>query len=381
MRELAIVGGGPVGLAAALAAARRGFEPVVLEARPENHASDPRVFALSYATRLILERLGVWPYLKAAQPIRKVHVSERGAFGSVELQAAEIDLPALGFVVVQADLLQALRRCVDEAAIECITGAEVLEVVQSHEQVVVRYGRNGACHDLEAAMVALAEGGALLTKRADAREHAYHQQALIATVKAERAAADCAYERFTPEGPIALLPLGAMHALIWTVRTAEAEPLLALSDAQFEQALSERYGSRIGTLRLQGPRTSFPLKLRYAGSVASDRIVLIGNSAQTLHPVAGQGFNLGVRDAFELAQALAFCVGHGQALPTAVQRYRSRRQLDRVGGTLFTDVLVRAFSNENPFVSLARRAALVGLDAVAPAKKFLLRRLIFGAPH
>ena len=145
--------------------------------------------------------------------------------------------------------------------------------------------------------------------------------------------------------------------------------------------MSDCYGSRIGTLRLQGPRAAFPLKLHFARRVAGTRVVLIGNSAQTLHPVAGQGFNLGVRDAYELAANLGASVSRAETVVHGLRRYRSQRRIDRAGGALFTDLLVRTFCNGNPLIGFARSAGLAAFDAIEPAKRFLMRRMIFGAPH
>ena len=380
-REMAIVGGGPVGLSAALAAAHHGVDVVVLEVQEDSGTSDPRVFALSYATRLILEQLGAWAYLPAAHPIRTVHVSERGAFGAATLKADMLGLPALGYVIAQPDLMQALRRRIHDIGIERVVGARVTEVGERSSEALVRYERNGEQHDLTAASVALAEGGATHAVGSPLLERDYRQHALAATIEAQYAAGDWAYERFTPNGPIALLPVARAHALVWTVPSADADRLLALEDDAFERAVSECYGSRIGAVRLRGPRASFALKLRFAHQVPGTRIVLIGNSAQTLHPVAGQGFNLGLRDAYELAAILGACVRAAQSPVQGLRRYRSERRLDRAGGMLFTDSLVRAFSNDNPLIACARSAALAALDAIEPAKRFVMRRMIFGAPR
>jgi 2-octaprenyl-6-methoxyphenol hydroxylase len=381
MHELAIVGAGPVGLSAAIAATYHGIDCALLDARAPSAGRDPRVFALSYASRLVLERLEVWAKLGAIQPILQVHVSERGAFGATTLSAAELDLPTLGYVVPQAELVAGLRARADECGIERISGAEACDVIEHNDCAAVQFERDARPGEIEAGIVALAEGGAVLAARMGVVERDYAQHALIATLEASRAARDCAYERFTPSGPIALLPLGAQHALIWTVPSAEAESLVALDDRQFKQALVSRYGERIGAIDALGPRSAFALKLRFAPSAARGRTVLIGNSAQTLHPVAGQGFNLGLRDAFELAQAIRYCTARAQGLAAAVERYRSKRRADRFGGTLFTDLLVRGFSNDIAFVSFARSASLAALDAFEPAKQWLTRRMIFGAPR
>ena len=381
LRELAIVGGGPIGLSAALAAAQHGIDVTLLEAQEDARASDPRVFALSHATRLILDELGVWSHVGAAHAIHTVHVSERDAFGAATLSAEMLGLPALGYVVAQADLVQALRTRLREKSIETLTGALVTAVGEKPSEVAVRYAQGGDERELNARTVALAEGGASVAPGVPLVERAYRQSALTATITAQHAASDWAYERFTPQGPIALLPVAGAHALVWTVPDVDADRLLALDNGAFEQAVGACYGSRIGALRLQSARSAFPLKLRIFRQLAGRRVVLIGNSAQTLHPVAGQGFNLGLRDAYELAAALGSCITSAQDLTEGLVRYRSQRRIDRAGGAMFTDFLVRVFANGNPLVACARSAALAGLDAIEPAKRFLMRRMIFGAPR
>ena len=381
LRELAIVGGGPIGLSAALAAAQHGIDVTLLEAQEDARASDPRVFALSHATRLILEELGVWPHVEAAHAIHTVHVSERDAFGAATLSAEMLGLPALGHVVAQADLVRALRTRLREKSIETLTGASVTAVDEKPAEVAVRYTQGGGERELSAYTVALAEGGTSVAPGAALVERAYRQSALTATIRAQHAARDWAYERFTPQGPIALLPVAGAHALVWTVPDVDADRLLALEDGAFEQAVGACYGSRIGALRLQSARSAFALKLRDARQLAGRRVVLIGTSAQTLHPVAGQGFNLGLRDAYELAATLGSCIGCAQDLTQGLRRYRSRRRIDRAGGAMFTDLVVRVFANGHPLVACARSAALAGLDAIEPAKRFLMRRMIFGAPR
>lgn len=160
----------------------------------------------------------------------------------------------------------------------------------------------------------------------------------------------------------------------------EAESLLALDDRAFERAFCDAYGERIGTAHMRGPRASFRLKLHYAHRPINNRHVLIGNAAQTLHPVAGQGFNIGLRDAFELADALANASARGVDLLDGLRRYRSSRRIDRAGGTFFTDLLVRVFSNDDPVLGLGRSLGLFALDASGSSKRFLMRRMIFGSP-
>jgi 2-octaprenyl-6-methoxyphenol hydroxylase len=380
MHDIAIIGGGPVGLSAALAAKLSGLDSLVLEASAEAVSRDPRVFALSYGSRLILERLGVWEHVAGAHPIRVVHVSQRGRFGHTVLTAEELGIDALGYVASYADLMQALRRRLAVTGVAVISGARVAAIQTEAEAAVVHFEQALEQRFAGARVVAQADGGANLFREARSTERDYQQCALVAEVACDRAERDYAYERFTGQGPIALLPLGGTHALIWTVPATDAEGLLALDASEFELALMQSYGERIGSIRLQGPRTSFKLVLRYAHHVASDRHVLIGNAAQTLHPVAGQGFNIGLRDAFELSETLAECAASGGDLLRGLRRYRSTRRFDRAGGTLFTDVLVRGFSNNDPVLAWGRSLGLFLLDASGAPKRFLMRRMIFGNP-
>lgn len=380
VHDIGVIGGGPVGLSAALAAQRAGLHPVVFEARTEQVSRDPRVFALSHGSRLILERLGAWDDTLEPHPIRVVHVSQRGRFGHATLRADDLRVEALGYVVAYAKLLEALRRRAADAGVQVVTGARVTAIETRSDCAVVHHDLDGAPGQTRARVVAQADGGASLFARVRATEHDYQQCAVIAEVLCERTVPDHAYERFTGRGPIALLPVAGAHALIWTVPAAEAQQVVDLDDRQFEQALLEAYGERLGDVRLRGARASFRLKLSYAHRIIDDRHVLIGNAAQTLHPVAGQGFNIGLRDAFELAEALEQSGDRGGDLLEGLRRYRASRRFDRAGGTLFTDLLVRTFSNDDPLLAGARGLGLFLLDASGGARRFLMRRMIYGSP-
>lgn len=381
MHDIAIIGGGPVGLSAALAARNAGLDPVVFEARSEPVSKDPRVFALSYGARLILERLGVWECLSAGHPIRTVHVSQKGRFGHTVLTAGELGIEALGYVATYAHLVDALQSRIRASGIRVVSGARVERIESRSECAEISYEQERVQQCAEARVVAQADGGANLFREHRSTERDYRQCAVIAEVACQRGGIDHAYERFTGHGPIALLPLGGTHALIWTVPAAQAERVVGLDAAAFTAELEQAYGERIGHIELRGPRFSFPLVLRYAHGLTSDRHVLIGNAAQTLHPVAGQGFNLGIRDAYELAEALArTAASGGRDLVEALRHYRASRRLDRAGGTFFTDLLVRGFSNDDPVLGGARSLGLFLLDASGAPKRFLMRRMIFGTP-
>jgi 2-octaprenyl-6-methoxyphenol hydroxylase len=380
MHDIAVIGGGPVGLSAALAAKRLGLDPLVFEAKTVSAKRDPRVFALSYGARLILERLGVWSSSLEMSPIRVVHISQRGRFGHATLRADELDIDALGYVVPYASLLEALYARVMDAGVRIVSGVHVNSIDARSDAAILHYELHSAPASDEVHIVAQADGGSNLFAKYRSTERDYRQIAVIAEVVCDHAASEAAYERFTARGPIALLPIAGAHALIWTVPADEAESLLALDDRAFERAFCDAYGERIGTAHMRGPRASFRLKLHYAHRPINNRHVLIGNAAQTLHPVAGQGFNIGLRDAFELADALANASARGVDLLDGLRRYRSSRRIDRAGGTFFTDLLVRVFSNDDPVLGLGRSLGLFALDASGSSKRFLMRRMIFGSP-
>ena len=321
--DVVIIGGGPVGSALALALQPTGWRVVLLEARTAA-AGDSRPLALSYGTRLILERLGVWSALAAnATPIRHIHVSQQGGFGRVGLEADEAGLPELGYVIDYSALARELARAAD---------TDILD---------------------------------------------YQQCAVTARVVSERPHNNRAYERFTPHGPLALLPDGSGWALVWTTSPTRAQVLCELDSKQFLDELRIEFGSRAGDFISVSGRASYPLKLRRAPRTPLDHAVLIGNASQTLHPVAGQGFNLGLRDAWELAQhALSSTAAPGSA--TWLQGYHKRRNVDRGGGIGITHTLVQLFSNDVPPLRMARGLGLALLGCVPPLKNFLVRRMTFG---
>jgi 2-octaprenyl-6-methoxyphenol hydroxylase len=229
---------------------------------------------------------------------------------------------------------------------------------------------------MRARLLVLADGG--LT-RGGARVTDYGQQALVAEVTTELAPAGTAWERFTEEGPLALLPFRDRHALVWSMRPQAAETLRELPDETFLARLRKAFGGKLGNFLSTGPRSTFPLSLRRGPVRPSPRVLAIGNAAQTLHPVAGQGLNLGLRDAWELARMLLEISKEKVGERDFLERYARSRALDRYAGIGFTDFLVRLFSNSMPPLALARGAGLALLDILPPARHFLARRMIFGA--
>lgn len=375
--DVLIVGGGPVGLALALALRGSGRTAALVEARAAHSVeADPRPIALSHGSRLILERLGAWQALAPATPIRRIHVSQRGGFGRVELDCAQAGLPALGYVVDYGRLAGALAAAFDRDA-SCrrlsatVAGMET-EALAATALLETDDGRAAA----GARLLAVADGGMLQIAPARARD--YGQAAVTARVTADLPQQGIAYERFTPSGPLALLPFGEGYALVWTVTPDEARNLCELPEAAFLERLQQAFGHRLGTLRRTSARASFPLALRVADRSAHPRTVALGNAAQTLHPVAGQGLNLGLRDAWELAATIRNCERGEIGKPQQLQAYHARRRIDRGGGVWFTDTLVRLFSNDIAPLRFARGLGLAALGAVPPARDFVLRRMTFG---
>lgn len=399
--DIAIVGAGPVGVSLALALAGSGHAVTLLEARDQLEVADPRALALSHGTRLILERLGVWAELAPhATPIESIHVSQRGGLGRAVLTAAQARVPALGYVAGYGDLLAALVARLPACGAQVLTGASVAEVRGQEGRLSYRQGESE--QTLDAGLVVLSEGGRALPAPL-ARDKDYAQAAVICTVRTQRPHAGRAYERFTPEGPIALLPscmdnavaLGSPlpqagervgerdgsgeYALVWTTPQARLDERLALSDAEFLVQLQVAFGDRQGRFTACTPRSAFPLRMRLAQEAAVPRVLRIGNAAHALHPVAGQGFNLGVRDAWELARLLLDTPRESLGAPALASAFAAARRNDVRGGSFMTDMLVEAFSNDRPLLAHARGAALALLDLAPPLKTLFARKMMFGA--
>lgn len=375
--DIAIVGGGPVGMSLALALEGTGLSVVLLEARERLEAPDPRALALSQGTRLILERLGAWDGL-AATAIETIHVSQRGGLGRAVLDAADAGVPALGYVAEYGDLYATLAARLPACDATVLTAARVASVQSTSGYGAVGFRRGDDEHLLTARLVVLSEGGKSLPAELR-RDKDYGQSAVVCTVRTQRPHARRAYERFTPEGPIALLPLGDDYALVWTTPNDRVDARLTLSDADFLGQLQSAFGDRQGAFTFASPRAAFPLKLHLAAPSTSPRVLRIGNAAHVLHPVAGQGFNLGVRDAWKLAEAILDTPRERLGEADLARAYQHTRRFDVAGGSLMTDLLVEAFSNDNPAMKHARGAALALLDLAPPLKNLFARKMMFGA--
>ena len=403
--DVTIVGAGPVGLALAAWLARRSasaaLSVALVDARdPEAAAGDPRAIAISEGSRMLLEPFGAWP--ADANAIERIHVSQRGRFGRTLIERGEHDLPALGYVARYGSIVHALAGAVRRTGTHWFTGCRALppQVEPGSPFVALPIESAHVERTLRTRVLINAEGGLYgeahgkhgklprpessasdtaperLAAKRETRD--YGQTAIVGTVAVSSPRPHVAWERFTDEGPIALLPMGGVrqadYALVWCMRPAEAARRGELSDAALLAELGAAFGERMGRFESIKGRAAFPLGLVAADTLVRGRIASIGNAAQTLHPVAGQGLNLGLRDAHALADALA---GSG-ATPEALAQFARRRAFDRRITIGATDTLARVFTLDFGPLAALRGLALTALECVPPAKAALARQMMFG---
>ncbi|QBQ95813.1 UbiH/UbiF/VisC/COQ6 family ubiquinone biosynthesis hydroxylase [Paraburkholderia pallida] len=435
--DVIIVGAGPVGLALAGWLARRSataaLSVALIDARePDDSAGDPRAIAVSQGSRTLLQALA-WP--QDATPIERIHVSQRGHFGRTLIDRHDYDLPALGYVARYGAIVQSLAHAVRGARVHWLHHTHAHEPVVEHDGVTLPVESAGVARTLRARILVNAEGGLYRTQAAHKRSRAgsrqdededenqdvaameragpteasseadvsgattaahdsapphrtqapkrtrdYGQTALVGVVTVSAPQPHVAWERFTEEGPIALLPMGGVrgadYALVWCSAPVEAERRAQLSDADFLAELGTAFGARMGRFTQIHGRASFPLGLNALDTLVSghNRIAAVGNAAQTLHPVAGQGLNLGLRDAHALVDALA---QHG-ATPLALADFAGRRAFDRRMTIGATDTLARLFTIDFAPLATLRGLALTALEFAPPVKAALARQMMFG---
>ncbi|KXB31890.1 2-octaprenyl-6-methoxyphenyl hydroxylase [Dechloromonas denitrificans] len=368
--DILIVGAGPVGMTLHLALAAGGQKSLLLDRRPlASQQGDPRALALSYGARQLLEQINSWPS-RAATPIETIHISQKDGFGRTLIDRADYALPALGYVVRYRDLAAALAAQLPPDAM--LAEAEILDITPGDDHVTVTLRHAGQLRTIQSKLLVHAEG----TPGDDpaVKVSDYEQHAVIAEITPTPGHNKRAWERFTPDGPLALLPLGDEYSVVFTLPPAKADAVMAMDDTAFTVALQNQFGRRLSFAK-PGPRSRFPLALRLRETLVKGKEVWIGNTAQTLHPVSGQGFNLGIRDAWQLAEIL---------LKNGVDRgsladYAASRRLDRKGSAFFTDQIVRTFSNDCGPLKLARGLGLLALDLCPPVRHFVAKRMIWGA--
>jgi 2-octaprenyl-6-methoxyphenol hydroxylase len=433
--DVVIAGSGPVGAALALLISSRGVSATVITREPsETPVPEPgtsalrppfRPIALSHASAELLEGLrilesstegGDWTShgvttpsrgqrsdAVSVTPIKRIHVSQRGRFGRTIMEASDQNIRALGYVVDGSELARVMQ--FNSSALS--RRGEVSSWQLADNGIDVEWmDEDGTVRSMRTRLLVLADGGERVepSGTADGRTAAvdeswrdnghgrrrrllsrgypqtgrdYGQRAIVCAVRSSVPHDGVAYERFTPEGPLALLPHQDRYAVVWSLPTARAEQLLDCPDALFIAALQHSFGARRGSLSAPGTRLAYPLVLRRHESM-QPRVITIGNAAQTLHPVAGQGLNLGLRDAMALADQLSASPRDMIGTDDFVRRYYRHRLVDRAATIAVTDVLARAFAVDYAPAALVRGAALTALDAFRPARNFFVRRMILG---
>ena len=390
--DIAIVGGGMVGASLALGLRGLGVRVLLIEGVAPGSTGQPsfddRTTALGNASRRILESLGVWSAMAArAAAIRTIHVSDAGRFGFARLRAEEQGIDAFGYVVANrvlgAVLWEKLTASPD-IALKVPAKAQTIHIGDGGVKLGVTTD-GGEPEDVQARLVVAADGAHSNVRAAadiEAGVEDYDQVALVANVAADRPHDGTAYERFTPTGPLAVLPLhDGSYGVIWSCRPENAARLLSLDDNSYLRELQGCFGWRAGKFLRVGRRVSYPLKLTRAAATTANRTVLIGNAAQALHPVAGQGFNLGLRDAAMLAEVIANASEADVGAPTVLERFARWRVADRSGVIRFTDGLVKLFGSSRPGLGILRDLGLLMFDLTPPAKSALARVSAgFGGP-
>jgi len=384
MYDVVIVGGGMVGASLALALAGTGRDVVLIEGVAPGSVGQPsfdeRSTALGNASRRIFEGLGVWRAMEPdAAAIRTIHVSDAGRFGFARLNAAEQGIEAFGYIIPNRCIGAALwAKLADAKGITLRVPArpQSVEIAPDRVRLAIADDR-GPAESIDARLVVAADGAHSSVRAAagiGADVEDYDQVAMVANVRADRPHDGTAYERFTSAGPLALLPVrDGGYGVVWSAAPAEAQRVLSLSDAEFLRELQARFGWRAGAFTRVGKRASYPLKLTRAATTVATRAVLIGNAAQALHPVAGQGFNLGLRDAAMLAEVLAAPQTDDPGGAEALARFEAWRAGDRGGVIRFTDGLIKLFGDARPGIGLARNVGLLLFDLTPPAKSALAR--------
>lgn len=399
-RDIVIAGGGMVGVSLALQLGAQlplettillvesyPFPEVAEDGMPDYHpAFDSRSTALSYSSRLIYEQMQVWDNLQQwLCSIDSIHVSSRGRFGSTILHASDHQWPALGYVAENAWLGSALIQSLySQGRVEVRSPAQVVGAIPSGDGVCLQLLQGDAESEIDAALLLVADG-------ADSRlcahlgvevtQKPYGQHALVANIASAQPHHGCAYERFTEDGPLALLPLLAgpdgehRSALVWTLPPGQAEQLQACPQEVFVKTLQERFGYRLGRLRQVGERVTFPLSLAQSREQVRQGIVVMGNAAHALHPVAGQGYNLALRDVAELGQTLARGIANGLSPGDLglLQQYQRRQQPDQARTINFSDRVPALFMHADPVLGLGRDLALAGLDMMPALKREFVR--------
>jgi 2-octaprenyl-6-methoxyphenol hydroxylase len=376
--DIVIAGGGMVGSSLAIALAPLGLKVAIVEAIPRSAVSQPsfddRSTALSRSSQRMFEALGLWDkVIAAATPITHIHVSDRGRFGFAHIDAAEQGVAALGYVVINRVLGAVLQDSLDHIeGIDIFCPARTVAAKLSPEHAIVHVEQDGESVKLTGNLLVAADGANSVVRSMigiTANQVAYDQRAIIGNLLPEIPLRNRAFERFTEQGPLAILPIADGRAgFVWNVAERDAERVLGLDDAGFLAELQRTFGNRLGTFSRVGERSSYSLSLSKALRLTAQRAVLVGNAAHGLHPAAAQGFNLGLRDVAALCDCIADMPGDCGDVEL-LDRYSKWRRSDQQKLVHFTDGLVRLFGNSHGPMRALRNLGMLGFDLVPGVRK------------
>ena len=391
--DVLIVGGGMVGASLAVSLKDLPIKVGLVEAfpfeEPQQPAYDDRAIALSYGSSQILQGMGIWSSVKTATTrIESIHVSDRGHFGATRLTAKKQQVPALGYLIQSRDYGAVLQQALEQSNVTIIQPAQVEQIHDQDDALSVsitqKTGSEEDCVELESLLstkLLVACDGANSKVRAmagiEVDQHDYQQVAVIANISTQKPHNNQAFERFTEQGPIALLPMSENRSsLVWTLNTENYETIMALDDDAFLSALGKAFGYRLGRFTKAGQRSAFPLKLTSAQQFTANRVAVIGNAAHALHPVAGQGLNLALRDIADLAGQIAEAVEQERDLggPALLDAYAAQRKDDTRRTVRYTDSLVKLFSNDQFLLGHARAVGLMMVDRLPPFRRLLAKQ-------
>lgn len=380
--DILIIGGGLVGASLACALENSGLSVHIVEAYPYQSDSQPsyddRTVALSWGSRCIFEGMGLWDAMAdRVEAIKTIHISDKGHFGATRLRHEEEHVEALGYVAenrVLGDVLY--QRLLQNTNVELHCPAGLISLEQKHDRVIATIGDNGKQSVVSARLLVAADGVVSQVRdllHIGSSVQDYGQTAVIANVTPAFRHNNVAYERFTDQGPIAFLPMTHNRcSLVWTVPLKQADELMKLGDADFLQLLQQRFGFRLGQLQKVGKRQAYPLKLIESTQVVRNRVVIVGNAAHSIHPVAGQGFNLALRDIAILTELISTAEDAGDS--KLLQSYVEQREDDARRVYRFTDGLVKIFSNNSTALGHLRAAGLVAVGLIPPLRHQLAKQ-------
>lgn len=385
--DLVITGGGVVGAALACALRHSSFQIALIDASTfDEHTqphSDDRALALSYSTRILLDKLGVWPQVAAiAEPITSIHVSEQGRFGACRFTAEEAEVDALGYVVAAKQLDRILlTHLKTQKNVTLLSSTQVVKLSQHSEKITLETHQYGGELQLISAHLLIAADGTDSTIRnlcgVQPEQSCYQQTAIIANITTALRHQNIAYERFTRSGPLAVLPMpDEQCAIVLSVDKEQTDTFLSQSDAEFLQTLQALIGQRLGRLIGTGERNTFPLQLTQSEAAFTGRIVFIGNALRSIHPLGGQGFNLALRDVDSLAEQLLQAGDEDPGAVSLLMRFARQREPDQKHVTFLTDQLARIFKGGSNGLSHLRAAGLISLDLNPFARKQFIKQMM-----